>query len=170
MNWLGVTFCSSLQRSMAKTSAYTMTMDWQPSTGNPQEVEKIKKDICKVFHDHDLKITVKANTTRVNFLDLTLDLQSEKYCPYTKEGNVPLSVQRKPNHPPSILTNILNPSTTGSLKYPLIKNASIMLKASIKKCSTKGVIIGTCHSMPHQTRHPPTKKQTTKHPMDKYTI
>ena len=74
--------------------------------GNPQEVERIKKDICKVFRDHDLKITVEANTTKVNFLDVTLDLQSGKYYPYTKEGNVPLYVHRKSNHPPSILKNI----------------------------------------------------------------
>ena len=74
--------------------------------GNPQEVERIKKGMCKVFRDHDLKITVEANTTKVNFLDITLDLQSGKHCPYTKEGNVPLYVHRKSNHPPSILKNI----------------------------------------------------------------
>ena len=74
--------------------------------GNPQQVERIKKDICKVFRDHDLKITVEANTTKANFLDVTLDLQSGKYYPYTKEGNVPLYVHRKSNHPPSILKNI----------------------------------------------------------------
>jgi len=28
--------------------------------GNPQEVERIKKGMCKVFRDHDLKITVEA--------------------------------------------------------------------------------------------------------------
>ena len=42
----------------------------------------------------------------VNFLDVTLDLQSGKHYPYTKEGNVPLCVHKKSNHPPSILKNI----------------------------------------------------------------
>ena len=32
VNWLDATFCPSSQRSMATTSAYTGTMDWQPST------------------------------------------------------------------------------------------------------------------------------------------
>ena len=65
-----------------------------------------KKEICKVFRDNDLKIAVEANTTKVNFLDVTLDLRSEKYYPYTKEGNIPLYVHKKSNHPPSILKNI----------------------------------------------------------------
>ena len=74
--------------------------------GTPQEIEKIKKGICKVFRDNDLKITVEANTTKVNFLDVTLDLKSGKYYPYTKEGNIPLYVHTKSNHPPTILKNI----------------------------------------------------------------
>ena len=74
--------------------------------GKPHETEKIKKELCRIFRDNDLKITVEANKTKVNFLDVTLDLRSGKYWPYTKEGNIPLYVHRKSNHPPSILKNI----------------------------------------------------------------
>ena len=42
----------------------------------------------------------------MNFLDVTLDLQSGKHYPFTKEGNVPLYIHKKSNHPPSILKNI----------------------------------------------------------------
>ena len=72
----------------------------------PQEIERIKKDSCKIFRDNELKITVEANLTRVNFLDVTLDLKTGKHLPYTKEGNVPLYVHKQSNHPPSILRNI----------------------------------------------------------------
>lgn len=72
----------------------------------PREMEKIKKGICKVFRDNDLKITVEANITKVNFLDVTLDLRSEKFYPYMKEGNIPLYDHKESNHPPSILKNI----------------------------------------------------------------
>ena len=72
---------------------------WAAFKGTPREIEKIKKGICKVFRDNDLKITVEANTTKVNFLDVTLDLTSGKYYPYTKEGNIPLYVHTKSNHP-----------------------------------------------------------------------
>ncbi|KAL9986499.1 hypothetical protein ACROYT_G000660 [Oculina patagonica] len=73
---------------------------------SPQEIERIKKDICKIFRDNDLKITVEANLSKVNFLDVTLDLKSGKHSPYTKEGNIPLYVHKQSNHPPSILRNI----------------------------------------------------------------
>ena len=74
--------------------------------GKLHEIEKIKKELCKIFRDNDLKITVEANKTKVNFLDVTLDLRSGTYWPYTKEGNIPLYAHRKSNHPPSILKNI----------------------------------------------------------------
>ena len=51
-------------------------------------------------------ITVDPNTTKVNFLDVTLDLRSGKFYPYIKEGNIPLHVHQESNHPPSILRNI----------------------------------------------------------------
>ena len=45
----------------------------------PHEIEKIKKELCKIFRDNELKITVEANKTKVNFLDVTLDLRGGKY-------------------------------------------------------------------------------------------
>ena len=38
----------------------------------PKEIEKIKKELCKIFRENDLKITIEANKTIVNFLDVTL--------------------------------------------------------------------------------------------------
>ena len=72
----------------------------------PKEIEKIKKELCKIFRENDLKITIEGKKTIVNFLDVTLDLQSGKDYPYTEEGNVPLYVHKKPNHLPSILKNV----------------------------------------------------------------
>ena len=51
----------------------------------PQQIEKIKQGFCKIFRENDLKITVEANITKVNFLDVTLDLQSGKHYSYTKK-------------------------------------------------------------------------------------
>lgn len=65
----------------------------------PQKIEKCKKDICKILRDNDLKITVEANLTKVNFLDLTLNLKSRKHLPYTKEGNTLLYVLKQSNIP-----------------------------------------------------------------------
>ena len=48
----------------------------------PKEIENIKKHICKVLSDHNLKLTIEANRKCVNFLDITLDLRSASYKPY----------------------------------------------------------------------------------------
>lgn len=39
---------------------------------SPQEIEKIKKELCKIFRENDLKITIEANKTIVNILDVSL--------------------------------------------------------------------------------------------------
>ena len=72
----------------------------------PREIEKAKKEICKIFARNNLKITVEANKKVVNFLDVTLDLNTGKFKPYTKPLSTPLYVHSQSNHPPKILENI----------------------------------------------------------------
>ena len=43
----------------------------------PREIERVKKEICKIFAKNDLRITIEANKKVVNFLDVTLDLSTE---------------------------------------------------------------------------------------------
>ena len=50
----------------------------------PQEIEKIKIEQCKIFHENGLKITIEGNKTIVNFLDIMLDLQSGKNTIHTQ--------------------------------------------------------------------------------------
>ena len=72
----------------------------------PRATERIKKEICHIFRQCDLKITIEANKKVVNFLDVTLDLNTEKFKPYSKTSNTPLYVHSKSNHPPNIIRNI----------------------------------------------------------------
>ena len=72
----------------------------------PGEIENIKKYISQRFKEHNLKLTIEANKKTVNFLDVTLDLNSSTYKPYTKLGNVIQYVNRESNHPPSFLRSI----------------------------------------------------------------
>jgi len=108
-----------------------------------------------------LKITVEANTTIVNFLDVTLDLKSGKYYPYTKEGNIPVYVHKKSNHPPSILKNI-----------PKSINRRLSEISSDKKCFDNAKHVyqealnksGYHHNLsydesPSQTPHPRKRRQ-----------
>ena len=72
----------------------------------PREIENVKKEICKIFAKNELRITIEANKKIVNFLDVTLDLNTEKFKPYSKPANTPLYVHSKSNHPPNIIRNI----------------------------------------------------------------
>lgn len=42
----------------------------------------------------------------VNYLDVTLDLSTGKFCPYRKPDNYPLYINAKSNHPPSIIKHL----------------------------------------------------------------
>ena len=75
-------------------------------TGTPREAEKMKKDICKIFHDNDLRVTIEVNKKVVNFLDVTLNLNSGQHMPYMKPNNVLQYVNTKSNHPPAVIKNI----------------------------------------------------------------
>ena len=71
-----------------------------------RQIEQKKKEICQIFKQQNLSITIEANHKVVNFLDVTLDLNSGIYKPYMKPNDTPLYVNKKSNHPPSIIKNI----------------------------------------------------------------
>ena len=71
-----------------------------------RQIELMKKKVCKVFEKNDLQVTIEANAKEVNFLDVTLNLDSCLYKPYMKENNIPLYVHKKSNHPPAVVANI----------------------------------------------------------------
>jgi hypothetical protein len=72
----------------------------------PRQIEMKKKEICKIFKDNNLSITIEANQKVVNFLDVTLDLNSGEYKPFMKPNNKIQYIDKGSNHPVSILKNI----------------------------------------------------------------
>ena len=90
----------------------------------PRHIENIKKQICKVFTNNGLRITIEANKKIVDFLDVTLDLNKGTHEPYTKPSNTPLYVHNESNHPPSTQGTSLLPSTKGLIKSPPTKSPS----------------------------------------------
>ena len=72
----------------------------------PRVIERIKQQICQLFAGNGLKITVGENKKVINYLDVTLDLNSGKHYPFMKPGNVPTYVDATSNHPPCILRRI----------------------------------------------------------------
>jgi len=51
------------------------------SHGSPRQVENLKKKICTVFRRNELRITVEANKKIINYLDVTLNLNTGKHQP-----------------------------------------------------------------------------------------
>ena len=72
----------------------------------PKQVEAVKKEMCEIFKNHNLQITIEANKKVVGFLDLTLDLRTGVYNPYKKPNNNMAYIQKQSNHPPSIIKNL----------------------------------------------------------------
>ena len=62
--------------------------------------------IFRLFLANIWQITIEANKKVVNFLDVTLDLNTGKFKPYTKPMSTPLYVHSQSNHPPNIIRNI----------------------------------------------------------------
>ena len=68
--------------------------------------ENIKKNICEIFKEIGLKITIEANKNSVDFLDVTLNLEEDTYEPFSKPNNTIMYVHSKSNHPSNTLKNI----------------------------------------------------------------
>ena len=63
----------------------------------PRTAEKMKKEIKEVFNQAGLRITIETNQKVVNYLDITLNLLTEKYYPYRKPENTPLYINARSN-------------------------------------------------------------------------
>ena len=59
-----------------------------------------------MFREAGLNITIEANMNTVDFLDITLNLDTDMYELYTKPNNVIQYVNANSNHPKNVLDNI----------------------------------------------------------------
>ena len=66
------------------------------------EMECTRKKIIKAFKEIKLNITAETNLFQTDFLNVTLNLKSNKFFPYRKPNNHPLYINNQSNHPPSI--------------------------------------------------------------------
>ena len=71
-----------------------------------RRLDKLRKDITAIFKSEGLSITCEANLIVTDFLEVTLNLDSGKYCPFRKENNNPLYINKKSNHPEPIIKEL----------------------------------------------------------------
>ena len=77
------------------------------STKTKRQNDIIKKEITRIFHDHNLTVIFDVvNGKSVNFLDINFNLETQKYKPFMKPNDKPLYVHNQSNHPPKIKKNI----------------------------------------------------------------
>ena len=88
---------------------------------NPLQQDKLRKQLIKLFKEEfKFEITIEINMKVVNFLDVTLNLITNAYNPYTKPGNQPIYVNAKSNHPPNVIKEI--PTMINKRLYKLSSN------------------------------------------------
>lgn len=73
--------------------------------GGPR-LDKLRKDIIKVFKAEGLNITIETNLAATDFLDVTFDLSTGKFYPFRKPNDNPMYINAGSNHPPSILKQL----------------------------------------------------------------
>ena len=70
------------------------------------EIEMKKKAIVQVFKECGLSITIQSNFKKVDFLDVTFDLNNNVYKPFRKEKSKPIYINKHSNHARSILKQL----------------------------------------------------------------
>ena len=73
---------------------------------NGHSNDQFRKKIIQTFKDHNLKITILCNLKKVDFLDLSFDLNNNTYKPFNKPNNPTRYINVLSNHPPSIIQQL----------------------------------------------------------------
>ena len=69
-------------------------------------LEKIKKELQRLFKEDDLEIIAESNQKIVNYLDVTFNLKDGTFRPYHKPGDQMQYIHTEFNHPPNIIKHI----------------------------------------------------------------
>ena len=70
------------------------------------KMNKLKKDIFKLFKDQNLNITLDMNLIQVDFLDVSLNIQTNKFWPFKKQNSETIYINKHSNHPNYIKSEI----------------------------------------------------------------
>ena len=63
----------------------------------------MRKEFHLLFKENTLSLEIESNLQTVNYLDITLDLNTGTYKPYRKVDDETLYIHVKSNHPANIL-------------------------------------------------------------------
>ena len=92
-----------------------------------RQLDGIRKQLVEIFKKMGLKITVELGLKCADFLDVTLDLENNSFCPYRKPNDKPLYIHSQSNHPPCIRKQL--PSMIEQRLSAISSNEQIFNKA-----------------------------------------
>ena len=72
---------------------------------NGQQINRMRKNVLKIFKDINFTIDVETNLKIVDFLDITFNLNNDIYRPYKKPNDL-LYINKSLNHPPQIINQL----------------------------------------------------------------
>ena len=104
--------------------------------GSGRQAEVKKKEVGAILKSTGIDITISANLKIVDFLDLTLDLNTGTYKTFNKPNNTPLYVHNQSSHPPGAKENIplaINKRlSSNSSNEELFKESSPIFQQALK--------------------------------------
>ena len=75
------------------------------SSGYGPKMDKIRKTIIRLFKSDVLSMTIETNLIETDFLDVSYNLEIDKFFPYRKPNNTPIYIHPGSNPPLSITTS-----------------------------------------------------------------
>ena len=66
-------------------------------------MDKLRKDITKIFKNEGLKITCETNLIETDYLKVKFNIPKSKYFPFKKPNDNPLYINAFSNHPPQVI-------------------------------------------------------------------
>ena len=127
---------------------------------NKQKMDRMKKNIIKIFKDVTFKIEIQTNLKIVDFLDVTFNLENGTYRPYKKPNDSLLYINTSSNHPPQVIkqlpTSINKRLNKNSSCKQVFEESKLEYESALKNCGYNHVKL-TFNKEEHQplkrTRH-----------------
>ena len=73
---------------------------------NGQKMDRVRKNVIKIFKEVGFKIEIQTHLKIVDFLDVTFNLTNGTYRPYKKANESLLYINTSSNHPPQVIKQL----------------------------------------------------------------
>ena len=109
--------------------------------GTGPELDRKRKQLCRILKTSDLKIKAITNIKVVNFLDVTFDLNTKTYRPYSKPNTNLVYVHVDSDHPPTVTKSVPKTVETRlsmcSSTKEIFEEVKVPYQQALKACGHK---------------------------------